>query len=474
MKLFRTQKKIVYFRLGFLTLAACYIFTRLWSGSLYSWDEAYYGEVAREIVTEGKGWLTLHYNFHPWFHKPPGFIWLTALAFKLFGIGEFAARFWSAFFGLATIVLVYFFARDIFHSEWTALFSGVALAGFAQFVKSSRMGMMDAPMAFLVLLGIFCFWKGRKDDWYLPAVGIVTGAAFMVKSAEALLIPIIVVTFSLLTGEWKRIFHIKLIIGFLAGAFICLPWHIIEYMRHGSEFIDDYFLFHVLKRTLVALEGHRASEFFYINWIIDRNFPLGIISLFSVLFVFFQSFSEKEARRRLAIRLVLFSAVAIIVLFSIVRTKLSWYIVPAYPFLALAVGAVLDFLERTHRQRLLFVSFVVILLMPLTVVALEKTYRAPDYSSELKEIALSAKDLNPRGLPVILYDINEQPVVIFYSLRPFERPFRESILARVSAAGPVICIMSKHDGFWAELRNGPYRMKTVRETIHYAVLARAG
>jgi 4-amino-4-deoxy-L-arabinose transferase-like glycosyltransferase len=47
---------------------AFFMFFNLWTGSLRPWDEGWYGEVAREIVEDNQGWLTLHYN-HDVFSK---------------------------------------------------------------------------------------------------------------------------------------------------------------------------------------------------------------------------------------------------------------------------------------------------------------------------------------------------------------------------------------------------------------------
>ena len=43
-------------------------------------------------------------NFKPFWEKPPFFFWLQALAMKVFGVTEFAARLPNALFGILTLV----------------------------------------------------------------------------------------------------------------------------------------------------------------------------------------------------------------------------------------------------------------------------------------------------------------------------------------------------------------------------------
>ena len=78
-----------------ILLSLVLFFHRLGSLSLFDADEPAFAEATREMLLSGD-WITPHFNFEPRFDKPILFYWLMALAYKSFGIGEFAARFWSA------------------------------------------------------------------------------------------------------------------------------------------------------------------------------------------------------------------------------------------------------------------------------------------------------------------------------------------------------------------------------------------
>ena len=95
-----------------LGISLLLFFYRLDSLSLFDADEPAYAEAAREMLISGN-WVTPHFNFQPRFDKPILFYWLIALAYKGFGIGEYAARFWSAVFATGLTLSIYLFGRQL-------------------------------------------------------------------------------------------------------------------------------------------------------------------------------------------------------------------------------------------------------------------------------------------------------------------------------------------------------------------------
>ncbi|KAF7960303.1 hypothetical protein AWV80_00425 [Cupriavidus sp. UYMU48A] len=54
-------------------------------------DEGRYAEIAREMFATGD-WVTIRYQALKYFEKPPFHLWVTALSYTLFGIGDWQAR----------------------------------------------------------------------------------------------------------------------------------------------------------------------------------------------------------------------------------------------------------------------------------------------------------------------------------------------------------------------------------------------
>src|SRR5688572_14712560 len=75
-------------------------------------DEARYAQVAREMFERGD-WITPTLGGYNWFEKPAMLYWLQIASYHIFGVSEFAARFGSAFFGLATVGCLWLLGRSI-------------------------------------------------------------------------------------------------------------------------------------------------------------------------------------------------------------------------------------------------------------------------------------------------------------------------------------------------------------------------
>jgi len=83
----------------------------LGGGSLAAWDEAIYAQVSKEMV-QGGDWLTPHWEYTVWFEKPPLFMWITALFYRLFGVSEFWTRMPSALSGVALVGVTYLIGKS--------------------------------------------------------------------------------------------------------------------------------------------------------------------------------------------------------------------------------------------------------------------------------------------------------------------------------------------------------------------------
>ncbi|HEY0459508.1 MAG TPA: phospholipid carrier-dependent glycosyltransferase, partial [Pyrinomonadaceae bacterium] len=103
------KPKTKYFWIIFAALTVVVYFTGL-TIPLLGPDEPRYAEVAREMF-ERHDWITPTLGGFDWFEKPALLYWLQIVAYKIFGVSEFAARFGSAAFGLGTILSLWILGR---------------------------------------------------------------------------------------------------------------------------------------------------------------------------------------------------------------------------------------------------------------------------------------------------------------------------------------------------------------------------
>ena len=76
-------------------IAGLIFFFHLGAYGFWEPDEARYAEIAREMLAM-RDFIVPHLNYVTYVEKPPLLYWLTALSFRVFGINEFAARFFPA------------------------------------------------------------------------------------------------------------------------------------------------------------------------------------------------------------------------------------------------------------------------------------------------------------------------------------------------------------------------------------------
>jgi len=79
--------------------------------------------------------------------SPIQFYWLMALAYKSFGIGEFAARFWSAAFATGLVLSIYLFGRQVLGSRG-ALIAALAFTTNIGTAILARAAVTDMTLAF--------------------------------------------------------------------------------------------------------------------------------------------------------------------------------------------------------------------------------------------------------------------------------------------------------------------------------------
>ncbi|MGO2932113.1 dolichyl-phosphate-mannose--protein mannosyltransferase [Microbacterium sp.] len=106
-------------------------------------------------------------------HPPLG-KWIIALGMGLFGPGNSAAwRLMVALVGTATVLLVYFVAKELTRSIVAAFVAGLLLAIDGLSIVMSRIGLLDGILTFFVLLGFFFILLDRRRS--IPLVEYAQG-----------------------------------------------------------------------------------------------------------------------------------------------------------------------------------------------------------------------------------------------------------------------------------------------------------
>ncbi len=316
------------------------ILFRLGAHTLYSWDEAIYGQIAREMLTNHH-WLIPHWQNVPWFEKPPLAIWFMVASFKLFGIGEFAARLPSALAGLGSIAITYILSRR-FIPKLASFAIGIVLLTSFLFLHLARFATTDSLLVFFALfavLGLAKLFETKQPMWWLGVI-LPLSLGFMVKNVAIL--PAVVAIVVVLLVFWKRSLPLLrskwLLISIGLGLLVVVPWHIIMNTNFGSGFWQQYLGYHVLSRT-TGLENNTSSILapFYAKALLAKYwYPWSYLAVPATLLWLF-AIKRFAKQQPLALLLLLFT-VATALTYQLSSTKLYWYMLPILPPLTIIIG----------------------------------------------------------------------------------------------------------------------------------------
>ncbi len=174
--------------------------------SLY-WDEVSLGYNAYSILQTARDehGTFLPVATFPAFgdYKPPGYIYTVVPSIALFGLTEFAVRFPSAVFGIASVLLMFLLGR-VLHSPRLGIVAACLLTLSPWHLQLTR-GAFESNMATtLVLLGVYAWVKSTKAN---PWWALVAAASFALSmytfNAQRLMAPIFAATLALVS--WPHV-----------------------------------------------------------------------------------------------------------------------------------------------------------------------------------------------------------------------------------------------------------------------------
>jgi 4-amino-4-deoxy-L-arabinose transferase-like glycosyltransferase len=321
-----------------LLLACIVLLPLLGHKPLTNWDEGIYAEISREMLSLGP--LVPHWNYQPWFEKPPLMLWITAAFFKIFGVTEFWARAGSALSGVGIVALLHaWLARKDILAAW--LSTVILLATFG-FLHVCRVGEMDVPLSLgccLALCGLTAIQDRQLSGWYLFWSGLAI--ALMSKGAASIVLIIAALLFAALERWNSTRFGKSFWLGLLLFLALVLPWHLYMFHRFGASFLTEYLGFHVLARATHQIEEHNTHWWYYLWVLLISAAPFTLLFPFAIV----DSFRRRELRAWAIFALV------VIVFFTVVQTRLPHYIAPAYPALALLTSVFLANRLRVFQRR---------------------------------------------------------------------------------------------------------------------------
>ena len=323
----------------FIALAAI-LFIRLGASPIYILDEAKNAQCAREMLQRGD-FIVPTFNGELRVDKPPLHYFFMMLSYKIFGVNEFAARFFSVVMGLLTVLATYYFTKRSFNSA-AAFCACLVLATSTHFLFEFRLSVPDPYLIFFITLGLFSSFRWLQENkvsqLYVSAAAFALAA--LAKGPLALALPGLCLLAWAITGKkWKTIFTWHLIPAFALLTAIAMPWYIAVDRATNGVWTRGFFIEHNLNRFSDPQEGHGGFFLITILFVLVGLLP-------------FMSFLGEVIRKRRTVfqnDLVKFSGIVVLVFitfFSVSSTKLPNYAMPCYPFAAVILGSFISSLLK--------------------------------------------------------------------------------------------------------------------------------
>ncbi len=346
-------------------------------------DEGRYAEIPREMVESGD-WVTPRLNYAPYFEKPPLVYWLVGLSYASFGIHEWSARLPSAVAGLWCVWLTFSLGRAWYgwRAGWLA---GGMLATSPLFFALSQSITPDVLLTACMTTALVAVAKARastrKSRWVLIA-SIACAMGVLTKGLVGLLLPgWIALAFLWLRSDSRTIREFLRPLPIAVFLAVTLPWFVYLGLTY-PEFLHFFFVREHFGRFFGDV-GHPAHFFYYVPILALGALPwTGLAAGLA--------FSRDARGAALDLRgegcaFLIVWGVSVVLFFELAGSKLPTYVLPAFPPVAILLGAWIDRVLHDVRRADVAVSWLLRVLLGIGAVAMGTAFVAGLLSTELAE-----------------------------------------------------------------------------------------
>jgi hypothetical protein len=333
--------------------------------------DAVQAQIARTMLATGD-WVTARLDGVAYLEKAPLIYWAMALAYKVFGVADWAARLPIALSAIGLCLVTAAFGMWAMGKR-AGFYAGLCMATCVGLFLFTRILIPDVILTLTTALAMWGFLRAIDEDephprlWAL-VLAVNIGLGLLLKSLIAVVFPVgaalvyLAITRQLFSVRvWKRLSPVS---GALVVLLIAAPWHILATLRN-----PPYFDF-----TLHSGPGqyHGFLWFFFINEQLLRflnlryprdynTVPRLYFWLFHLLWLFpwsvylpgLAKLSFRPVDRAGRTRLLALCWIGFILVFFTFSTTQEYYSMPCYPALALLLGAVMaggeDWVRRGTR-----------------------------------------------------------------------------------------------------------------------------
>jgi 4-amino-4-deoxy-L-arabinose transferase-like glycosyltransferase len=344
-----------------------------WSLPLIDRDEPRFAEASREMI-ERADYVVPYFNDQVRLDKPPLTYWAQLASYRIFGENDFAARFPSAIAAALTALVIF---------AWGMRLGGEKLGWCASIIFTlSLQTFVHAKAAvadmWLVLFVTLAHWAGyeliqlptlnvqrstldseetnqtsnikhQTSLWWCLIFYLALALGFLAKGPVAW-VPLLTVAVTIMFArDAQLVRRFKLAYGILFTLALVALWGIPALIQTQGEFFKVGIGRHVIRRSFSTMEGHGANSLGMYLLLLPFYFVTVFVSFFpwSIKLPWLARTLLRKRKTGIAdpgyswnlTDKYLVPGVAIIfIIFTLIKTKLPHYTLPAFPLLALLLA----------------------------------------------------------------------------------------------------------------------------------------
>jgi 4-amino-4-deoxy-L-arabinose transferase-like glycosyltransferase len=319
----------------------------LGAGSIWNGDDATYALIAREM-REGGDFLHLRLDGAILHQRPPLYPWLLALSTAILGETTFALRLPAMLAAAGTSAVVFRLARRVM-GPVSSLAAGLVFPTLALPFFYARTVTSDTTLVFFISLSIHFYMRareGRPDEVRrITIAGAALGLALMTKQIVGLLPLVAPLAEVIARGRDGLPTRRQAVTCATAALIVAGPWHAAMLASDGRAFLEGYLGFNVIERATSSVL-YESDASFYLVTLWRKETALVLLAAVGLVLLAVRAVRRREPG---AILYVLWP-VLVVGAFSIASTRLAYYLLPAYPAIAILLLVPVDRLASRHAK----------------------------------------------------------------------------------------------------------------------------
>lgn len=325
-------------------VAAAVFFTDLGAPPVARHDEDTHTRVALETADARQWWPLVYYGV-PYARKPPLKLWLSAATFRWLGTSEWWVRTWDASFAVCTAVATYAFGRRLRGAAAGLVAAAVLMTcdGYV-FHHAAREGVQDAAMilGFTVALALGSATPLTGGRAAGAAIALI--ATSLTKPLMGMVPLAILGIHRLVAGRRRELASAPFVAMGAAAIAAPLAWQLAGWLSVPG-FVETSVGEQIVGRVTGTSEPWHAQPWWF-YFPTQRTSLSGWWQLVPVALAA-ESWRARRSRRPegdgagsdASASLLVLWPVVVFVAATAVSLKLPWYVYPAYPAFAIAIGS---------------------------------------------------------------------------------------------------------------------------------------